>query len=115
QRVDDLRAVRIAAIGDGEVALRLGYLVVTQQVDAQLGVRGGKVRTQLDRVAQQLDGLPIAARDDVEVRNGLVHFAVMRVVLEGALDPRALLHTLQQIRGRVQGVYLEGRQVLAVG
>src|SRR5690606_15410197 len=112
QRVDDLRAVRVAAIREREMTLGLVDLVLAQEVDAELRVRGIQIGLELDGLTKQLDRFAIAPRDHVEMRLRLVDLTVRRVVCERALDPRAFRLPVQEIERGVERIDLERRKAL---
>ncbi len=115
QRVDDRRAVRVAAVRDREMLLRFGDFVLAQQIDAELGMCRVKGRLDLDGALEQSDRLAIAARDHIEIGGRRIDVAVARIELERTLGPLAVGVAAQQIGRRLERVDLQRRQVLLVG
>src|SRR5690606_34557450 len=94
------------------MTLGLVDLVLAQEVDAELRVRGIQIGLELDGLTKQLDRFAIAPRDHVEMRLRLVDLTVRRVVRERALDPRAFRTAVQQIERGVERIDLERRKAL---
>jgi hypothetical protein len=89
------------------MSLGLGDRVLAQQVDAEFRVGRVEVRLDFDGPSIEFDGLPVTARDHIEVSRGRIDLAVSGVVGERLLRPLAVRDIAEQVDRDLQCVYLQ--------